>query len=223
MVKYHPRLKLVHDYQARKHPLYTTWAQMRYRCEDPGNSSYAKYGGRGITVCKEWSESFESFALDMGFPPTTKHTLDRKNNNEGYSKDNCRWATRTEQCLNRRTFSNNTTGETGIVLLENGSFNARYDEEKKRYNLGRFTTLEQAIQYRNEFIRILPIDKGAALRMTERRARRDSATGVKGITKNKDGYLVRTTLSNGVRKYLGFSTSLEGAIEKLSTFAGSYK
>jgi len=223
MVKYHPRLKLVHDFQARKHPLYTTWVGMRYRCEDLENPSYCRYGGRGITVCQSWSESFESFALDMGLPPTPEHTLDRIDNDKGYFKDNCRWATRTEQCLNRRIFSNNTSGATGVVKNDNGSFNARYDESKKRYNLGNFPSLEQAVEYRNEFVYLFSFDKELALQMTERRARLDSATGIKGISKNEQGYIVRVTLIDGTRKYLGFSKTLEGAVEKLNAFEGAFK
>jgi hypothetical protein len=223
MVKYHPRLKPVQGFQERQHPLYMTWANMRYRCENPDDPVYDRYGGRGITVCKEWSESFEAFALDMGLPPTPEHTLDRKENDKGYYKDNCRWATRTEQCLNRRIFSNNTSGETGITKLENGTYNARYDEEKQRYNLGRFSTLEDAASYRNKFLELFAINKEAALKMTERRARLDSAAKIKGISKNEQGYIVRVTLLNGIRKYLGFSKTLEGAIEKLNAFQGEYK
>lgn len=223
MVKYHPRLKLVHDYQARKHPLYMTWASMRYRCEDPDNPSYPRYGGRGITVCQSWSESFEAFALDMGLPPTPEHTLDRRNNNEGYSKDNCRWATRTEQCLNRGLFSNNTSGATGIVRLENGTFNARYDEEKQRYNLGRFPTLEQAVEYRNEFVYLFSFDKELALQMTERRANLNSSTKVKGVSKHPEGFMVRFTLPSKERIFVGFSETLEGAVSLQNEFSELYQ
>jgi len=223
MKKYHPRLKPVHGVTVINHPLYNVWAHMRYRCEDENNSAYHNYGGRGIKVCEEWSKSFESFALDMGLPPTPEHTLDRKNNNLGYNKENCRWATRTEQCLNRRTFKNNTTGETGIVKKQNGKFIARYDENGKRYNLGSFNTIEEAVSYRTEFLKLFESNKEEALKMTERRARLDSQTGIKGITKNSDGYLVRVTLLDKTRKYLGFSKTLEGAIEKLNAFNGEYK
>lgn len=223
---YHPRLKPVHGFQARKHPLYATWVDMRRRCEKISEPSYENYGGRGITVCKEWSESFEAFALDMGLPPTPEHTLDRKSNELGYCKDNCRWATRTEQCLNRRLFSNNESGETGVHPVENGSFACKYREGKVTYNLGRFETVEAAAEYRKRFLELLIVDRKAALKMTERRARLDSATGIKGITKNAEGYLVRVTLLDSTRKYLGFSKTLEGAVEKLNAFVaagGVYK
>lgn len=223
MVKYHPRLKLVHDFQARRHPIYTTWANMRYRCEDPENPSYPRYGGRGITVCQSWSESFEAFALDMGLKPTSEHTLDRKNNNEGYSKGNCRWATYSEQSLNRGLFSNNTSGATGIHVAQNGAFVAQYDEEKVRYNLGRFPTIEQAVEYRNEFIYLLSFDKELALQMTERRANLNSTTKIRGIAKHTDGFMVRFTLPSKERIFVGFAPTLEGAVELQTEFSELYK
>lgn len=71
------------------------------RCHNPSNSDYAYYGGRGITVCDRWRSSFENFLADMGVRPEG-HTLERVKNDEGYSKDNCVWATRLEQSQNKR-------------------------------------------------------------------------------------------------------------------------
>jgi hypothetical protein len=81
---------------------YWVWAGMIARCTNPKHTSYKNYGGRGITVCKRWLRSFSAFIEDMGPKPTPQHTIDRKNNDGNYTKRNCRWATRSQQNLNRR-------------------------------------------------------------------------------------------------------------------------
>lgn len=80
---------------------YGIWRNMRQRCYNPKSKYYKDYGGRGIKVCDEWKDSFEDFYQDMGPRPTINHTLDRKNNDEDYSKENCRWASPIEQQNNR--------------------------------------------------------------------------------------------------------------------------
>lgn len=85
-----------------KHPLHLRWCNMIRRCHDPNNPVYNRYGGRGITVCDRWRENFANFYADMGEPPTEKHSLDRINNDLGYSPENCRWATPREQNRNTR-------------------------------------------------------------------------------------------------------------------------
>lgn len=81
-------------------PEYHTWKGMIQRCANPNASRYKDYGGRGITVCEEWL-SFEKFYADMGDRPTGT-SLDRIDNNSGYYKDNCRWATQSIQNSNKR-------------------------------------------------------------------------------------------------------------------------
>ena len=81
---------------------YRSWAMMLQRCTNPKYTDFSKYGGVGITVSKEWSESFEAFFSDLGERPLGK-SLDRINGSLGYFKGNCRWATRREQNQNLKS------------------------------------------------------------------------------------------------------------------------
>ncbi len=82
--------------------IYRIWDGMIQRCYNKNSINYDNYGGRGIVVCNRWRHSVENFFNDMGNPPSLKHTLDRRKNNKGYSKSNCRWATKQEQANNTR-------------------------------------------------------------------------------------------------------------------------
>ncbi len=89
------------DTPSGKSAEYMVWKSMRARCRYAKTTNFSRYGGRGITVCERWDSSFNNFLEDMGRRPTPLHTLERKDNDGNYCKDNCYWATMTEQNRNR--------------------------------------------------------------------------------------------------------------------------
>jgi len=96
------------SFSSRKHGMsatseYRIYFAMKKRCLDPSAVGYPRYGGRGITICDEWIKSFENFYADMGPRPSLRHSLERLDNELGYSKENCKWATATEQNNNKRS------------------------------------------------------------------------------------------------------------------------
>lgn len=84
----------------RKTKEYRAYHHMLNRCYNKNVRSYPHYGGRGITVCDRWRNSYENFLSDMGRAPSPKHSLDRINVNENYSANNCKWSTPVEQANN---------------------------------------------------------------------------------------------------------------------------
>jgi hypothetical protein len=87
---------------------YRSWLAMRDRCLIKNHTAYPYYGGRGITICDSWLNSFEEFIKDMGPKPTPYYTIDRKNTNGNYEPSNCKWSTRKEQQKNRRSWKKKT-------------------------------------------------------------------------------------------------------------------
>lgn len=119
--------------------IYSEWQGMKGRCYNKGNARYADWGGRGIEVCEQWRNSFESFytwAMANGYQDNL--TIDRIDNNGNYCPENCRWVRQQEQCRNRRSNINITIGNSTRTLMEwceilqvdYKTVNARYHRNK---------------------------------------------------------------------------------------------
>ena len=108
-------------------PFYHTWWSMMQRCYNPKHHNYHRYGKRGISVCEEWHDPavFVEWARNTAGEKNPNITIDRVNNNKGYSPDNCRWATKVEQSNNRRnTLVVEYNGEKVIAVKQEGFYTA---------------------------------------------------------------------------------------------------
>jgi hypothetical protein len=94
----------VHGHAKRKGTTseYRCWKNMKNRCYRESDPHYYLYGGRGITICESWLDSFENFIADMGRRPSEKHSIDRIDVDKNYDPSNCRWGTLDQQSRNKR-------------------------------------------------------------------------------------------------------------------------
>lgn len=81
---------------------WSTWRNIKTRCTNPKTWNWKNYGGRGITICDRWKNSFADFLADMGPRPSGEYSIDRIDNSRGYEPGNCRWADSKTQRANRR-------------------------------------------------------------------------------------------------------------------------
>lgn len=141
-----------HGYAVRgKRPtVYYRWQRMIARCYHPSQKDYARYGAVGITVCDRWRfgedgmSGFECWLQDMGVPPFKEATIDRKDGAQGYSPENCRWASLTEQANNRRSNRHLTyNGQT--LTLAQWSRIVGIGPKTIRYRLEQGATPEEAL------------------------------------------------------------------------------
>ena len=133
--------------ELRSVPEYENWHNMKQRCLNKNFWGYKNYGGRGIGICDRWLKSFSAFYKDMGKRPTPEHSLDRIDNNKGYSPDNCRWADKTEQIVNRGLNKNNLLRLKG-VSRNRDKFTAKVWIDYKPFRLGTYADkLEAAYIY----------------------------------------------------------------------------
>lgn len=128
--------------------LYHTWTGMMSRCYRKDLPAYKRYGGRGIEVYGAWHDAkvfIEQVRNLIGDRPTSKHSLDRINNDKGYEPDNIKWSTPIEQANNRRMPNTNTTGSRNVSFRKDiNKFRVRVTVGGKRINLGNFNTLIEA-------------------------------------------------------------------------------
>jgi len=140
--------KGLHRHGLWSNPLYNIWIGMMDRCHNEKSNNYKRYGGRGITVCNEWKE-LKNFVNDM-YPSFQEGlSLDRIDNNQGYCKENCRWATQAIQARNtRKIIATNTSGYRGVYKRKENKYEASISVDRKRIYLGTFkTSLDAAKAY----------------------------------------------------------------------------
>lgn len=129
----------LHAYQT---PEYSSWLNMVNRCKK-GYKEAKFYSAKGVKVCERWSSdsAFLNFFKDMGRKPSPEHTLDRVDASLDYTPENCRWATKRQQAINRKLPETNTSGYRGVSLYRSsGKWRAGID----RIALGYYTTKEDA-------------------------------------------------------------------------------
>ena len=130
--------------------IYNIWRNMNRRCYVKNHKNYNSYGGRGIAVCKEWTDyfTFKSWATQNGY--NKELTIDRINNDGNYEPSNCRWATRAVQSRNtRRIHKDNTSGFRGVSYNKrNNNYMTRISVKGKSIYLGSYDSkVEAAVAY----------------------------------------------------------------------------
>ena len=136
------------------HRFYATWADMLQRCNNPQRKTYKHYGARGITVCEEWLDikNFVDWA-EATHPNMEGYTLDRIDNDKGYSPENCTWSDKTTQSVNQRTRKDNKSGVVGVHYHKgNVKWVAYISVTNTRKHIGYFDSIEEAVQARDNYI-----------------------------------------------------------------------
>ena len=137
--------------------LYQIWENMKQRCYNPNNTSYALYGGLGIIIQEDWKNDFTKFHIWAHENGYREHlTIDRKDGSKGYFSDNCRWVTQTIQSRNVKQVSkNNSTGYKGVFIKKDGrkkKFSSKITVNYKEINLGNYYSITEAAQAYNNYV-----------------------------------------------------------------------
>lgn len=128
---------------------------MVQRVTNPNRNLYEYYGGRGIKICDRWRvpyRGYRNFLEDMGLKPSPAHSLDRVDPNGNYEPSNCRWASKTEQLINQRLRTDNTSGYRGVYWDKNRClWMALITVKGSHFHVGRFSTIEEAAWMRDQW------------------------------------------------------------------------
>ncbi len=187
------------------------------RCYVPMSPGFEGYGARGIAVAPAWW-TFKTFVSDMGNKKISGMSLDRIDNDAGYSVANCKWSSRSDQMLNRRQFGSNTSGETGVIKIA-GRFEARFHYDGVRYRIGLYDTVAAAKLARSEFIKLFNIDRNKAVAsISGPTVWCTSKTKIRGVSKHKDGGFVVRASRDGIRHYVGYFKTINEAIDARREF-----
>ena len=152
MSEYKPIIQSTKEEDKR---LLSIWKNMNTRCKNPNYEKYHKYGGKGITICKEWGDfqKFRFWALSNGY--TNELTLDRKNVNGNYDPSNCRFVTSSLQAFNKGSYHQGTSNLKGVNKYIDGRWQAQIQSKGIKKNLGYYQTEEEARKvYQKEYDRI---------------------------------------------------------------------
>lgn len=135
--------------------IYMIFKDVISRCYHENDTAYKYYGAKGITVCDEWRDkengfmSFYNWSMANGY--SDELTIDRRENDKGYSPNNCRWITQMEQCRNRGKYKNNSSGATGVDFIKSsGKWRASIKVNYKNIHIGMRDTFEEALAARKQ-------------------------------------------------------------------------
>ena len=144
----------------RQHPAYPSLDNMKQRCYNKNDPKYKYYGAKGVSICDEWLNSYESFckwADNNGYKKGL--TIDRINPGGNYEPNNCRWVTKTDQRENKHIQKNNTSGVCGVSFQKNTSKWFSYiNQNGNRINCGYYETIEQAKNARDKKLKELNLN-----------------------------------------------------------------
>jgi len=131
-------------------PEYNSWLAMKQRCYYQDHDEYENYGGRGISVCEGWRNSFEQFYFDMGAKPSSEYSIDRIDCNRDYEPSNCKWSTPTQQANNTRKQTSDMLGISHHKLTGKWQLSVKINGKYKY--IGLFQTVADAKAKRSDVI-----------------------------------------------------------------------